>query len=72
VYAEYNLGNPRAKYMIRDGQLKLTYWTHDRPELYDLQADPEEMTNLARLPGHQNIVERLKEKLFAWHRPLES
>ena len=38
VFAEYNLGNPAAKYMIRDGDFKLTYWTHDSPELYDLRT----------------------------------
>jgi choline-sulfatase len=71
VFAEYNLGNPRAKYMIRDGDLKLTYWTHDNPELYNLRSDPEEMTNLALRGEHRKTIDTLKQKLFAWHRPRE-
>jgi choline-sulfatase len=71
VFAEYNLGNPRAKYMIRDGDLKLTYWTHDNPELYNLRSDPEEMTNLALRSEHRKTIDTLKQKLFAWHRPQE-
>jgi len=71
VFAEYNLGNPKAKYMIRDGDLKYTFWTHDIPELYDLKADPHEMSNLAMRPEHQNDAARLKARLFSWHKPAE-
>jgi choline-sulfatase len=72
VFAEYNLRNPQAKYMIRDGYYKFTFWTHDMAELYDLQADPQEMNNLALAPEHTKTVARLKEKLFAWYRPPEA
>jgi choline-sulfatase len=71
VFAEYNLRNPQAKYMIRDGSYKFTFWTHDMPELYDLQADPQEMNNLALAPEHAKTVTHLQEKLFAWYRPPE-
>jgi choline-sulfatase len=57
--------------MIRDGDLKLTYWTHDNPELYNLRSDPEEMTNLALRSEHRKTIDTLKQKLFAWHRPQE-
>jgi choline-sulfatase len=71
VFAEYNLGNPRAKYMIRDGDYKYTFWTHDIAELYNLRTDPEEMDNLALKSEHAAVAARLKAKLFAWHKPPE-
>jgi choline-sulfatase len=69
IYAEYALGSRGAKAMIREGSLKYTYWSHDTPELYDLRTDPEELHNLARDPAHAAAVERLRGRLFAWHRP---
>jgi choline-sulfatase len=72
VYAEYNLGNPRAKYMIRRGDFKYNYYTSDTPELYDLRSDPQEMRNLARQAEYQRKLEELKAQLFAWHRPAEA
>jgi choline-sulfatase len=71
VFSEYDLGNPRAKYMIRDGNLKFTFWTHDMPELYDLQTDPKEMQNLALRSEYRSRVDELKAKLFAWYKPPE-
>jgi choline-sulfatase len=71
IFAEYDLGRPRAKYMIRDGDLKYTFWTHDIAELYDLKADPKEMNNLALKNEHTATAERLKAKLFAWYQPRE-
>jgi choline-sulfatase len=71
VFAEYNLGNPKAKYMIRDGDWKYTFWTHDIPELYNLKTDPKEMSNLAARREHQDDVANLKQKLFSWHKPSE-
>jgi choline-sulfatase len=69
VFAEYSLNNSHAKAMIRDGNLKYTYWTHDTPELYDLSADPEELRNLVNDAAHAGDVARLKAELFAWHKP---
>jgi choline-sulfatase len=71
VFAEYNLRRPQAKYMIRDGDRKYTFWNHDMPELYNLRRDPKEMTNLALQPEYRQHVAALKEKLFAWYRPPE-
>jgi choline-sulfatase len=71
VFAEYNLGNKNAKYMIRDGDLKFSFWTHDIAELYDLRNDPDELVNLALDRKHDATVRRLKEKLFAWYTPPE-
>ena len=72
IFAEYNLGQDGAKYMIRKGEYKYTYWVHDIEELYDLSTDPEERHNLAIHPEHQPKVKQLREELFSWHRPAES
>jgi choline-sulfatase len=69
VYAEYNLGNERAKYMIRRGDFKYNYYKSDMPELYNLRRDPKEMRNLANAPEHRSKVEEMKAQLFTWHRP---
>jgi choline-sulfatase len=69
VFAEFDLGRPGEKYMIRDGDLKYSFWVHDRAELYDLKNDPQEMRNLAARPEHQATVNRFRERLFSWYRP---
>ena len=71
VFAEYDLRNPRAKYMLRRGDYKYTLWTHDMPELYNLRTDPKEMNNLALRSDHQSTVEHLKSELLAWYKPPE-
>lgn len=69
IFAEYALGSRGAKAMIREGSLKYTYWSHDTPELYDLRTDPEELHNLASDPAHAATVDRLRDRLFAFHKP---
>lgn len=72
VFAEYNVGEPSAKYMVRRGDFKYTHWVHDIDELYNLRDDPQEMRNLAADSAHRATVEQLKRELFAWHRPPEA
>ena len=69
VFAEFALQTPRAKYMLRRGDYKYTYWAHDMPELYNLRDDPKEMRNLALDPSQRHQVEQMKAELFAWHHP---
>lgn len=69
VFSEFSLGNSAAKFMIRDGAWKYTYWVDDMPELYDLSSDPEELNNLALVSRFAPKVAELKEKLFAWYTP---
>jgi choline-sulfatase len=44
---------------IRDGRFKLVHCAIDPPQLFDLEADPREMTNLAGDPAHRETFERL-------------
>lgn len=71
VFSEYNLRNTRAKYMIRRGDWKLNYFTHDISELFNLREDPGEMKNLALVPHYKDKMEELKAQLFAWYKPPE-
>ncbi len=71
IYAEFALRSPGAKYMLRSGDYKYSFWVNDMPELYNLREDPREMRNLAILPDHQGRAEELKAELFEWHKPAE-
>jgi choline-sulfatase len=47
---------------IRDGRYKLSLCDADPPMLFDLDADPHELTNLAGDPGHAAVFSALKEQ----------
>ena len=53
--------------MLRDGKYKYirTFVEGEMEELYDLEADPEELTNLAVLPDRSEQVSQLREKANA-------
>jgi choline-sulfatase len=57
--------------MIRRGDWKYNYYTHDIAELYNLHDDPDEMHNLAALPQYKAQGEELKAAIFAWYRSPE-
>jgi arylsulfatase A-like enzyme len=50
--------------MVSDGRFKLSMYTDDRHELYDLQNDPQEEHNLYGRAGHGDIQVRLMETLM--------
>jgi uncharacterized sulfatase len=72
---------PRWKYILylrdvrelADEDFKIQYTLCDYPErdrgdedLFDLDADPYELTNLAAQPGNDALKERLREEVIAW------
>ena len=71
IYSEFALRPPRAKYMIRRGDWKYSYYVNDMPELYNLRDDPREMRNLAMEPAHKGRLDEMQGRLFAWRRPAE-
>jgi len=67
VFAEFDLGTQKPKYMVRQGDWKYCYYKDDMDELYDLGRDPEEMINLAALKNGRGKVREMKARLSDWH-----
>jgi len=69
VFSQYS-GNPTIGDIRRAAitrRHKYVYDPADAPELYDLDADPFEMTNLAADPSHQTLVRELHDECRRWH-----
>ncbi len=60
---ELNL-NPRRSIIIN--RIKLNLTLNDSGELFDLNNDPYEETNLIDSPEYQEIIKSMKEKLIEW------
>ena len=60
AFSEYHAaGSPSASYMLRKGRFKYITYVRFAPELFDLQADPEERTNLAARPDYAATVKEM-------------
>jgi arylsulfatase len=57
--------HPDAK-MVRTRRWKFVYYPEGFAELYDLESDPNEMTNLASDPKHREQVYEMKDRLLHW------
>ena len=59
VLSEYHaMGSTTGAFMIRNGKYKFVYYVKYEPQLFDLEADPEELTDLA---GDSAFAEVIKE-----------
>jgi arylsulfatase A-like enzyme len=73
VFAEfYTLGETRDDFMfvksVRGDRWKLNLWLYDRSELYDLEVDPHEMTNLIDSVAQADVRADLAGRILAWVR----
>jgi choline-sulfatase len=64
AFSEYHaVASQNAYYMLREGQYKYVHFVNADAQLFDLEADPKELLNLADDPEHAAVVDRLKAKL---------
>ncbi|MQY43953.1 sulfatase-like hydrolase/transferase [Epibacterium sp. SM1969] len=54
--------------MVFDGRWKLVCVEGHRPMLYDLDTDPQELTDLGDSPDHADQISRMRDMLFDWSR----
>ena len=66
VFSEYHAtGSTSATYMLRDRRWKYVHFVRHDPQLFDMQSDPHELTNLAALPTHRQRVAEFQRRLAA-------
>jgi choline-sulfatase len=53
----YAAAADRAAFMIRKGKYKYIHYVGYEPELFDLEADPEELESLAADPAYKTVVD---------------
>jgi len=72
VLSEYHgMGSTTAAFAIRRGKYKYVHYVKYPPQLYDLEKDPEEMTDLAADRAHGAIVEECRRRLYALCDPVD-
>lgn len=74
VLSEYHASSSRAgEFMIRHGKWKYVYFVHypDRPQLFDLAADPEELRDRGADPSFEKVRKACDERLRALLDPEE-
>lgn len=62
VYLPFDIHESLSGQAVRNGY----YVPNAKEELYDLEADPQEKTNLAENKEHQHILEELRGKVERW------
>ena len=64
VFSEYHAaGGVSAAYMLRQGRYKYIHYVGFEPELFDLQQDPEEITDLAGRADMASVIALFEQKL---------
>ncbi|MEM1274487.1 MAG: sulfatase-like hydrolase/transferase [Pseudomonadota bacterium] len=64
VFSEYHaVGAVSGAFMLRKGKWKYHYYSGFPPELFDLEADPEEETDLAPNPAFRTVVDDMQRAL---------
>ncbi|MEF2246729.1 sulfatase-like hydrolase/transferase [Paenibacillus sp. IITD108] len=65
VFSEYHgHGTTNSMYMIRKGKYKYIYYPNNPPQLFNLETDQREMTNLAEQQSCRDIVQQLHSELL--------
>ena len=65
VMSQYHAtGAATGAFMIRKGPFKYVYYAGMPPQLFDLDADPEETDDLVGRPACEGVVSEMKKKLL--------
>ena len=66
AFSEYHaVGSITGVFMVRFGRYKYVHYEGFRPQLFDLESDPLETRDLARLPGHEAVLAEGDRRLRA-------
>jgi choline-sulfatase len=66
ILCEYHAtGAATGAFMIRKGRFKFVYYAGMRPQLFDLDADPQETRDLAQEPGYRGLAADCERELRA-------
>ncbi len=72
VLSEYHgMGSTTGAFAIRAGRYKYVHYVKYPPQLFDLEADPEEMVDLAGQPECRQVLEDCRRRLLAVCDPVE-
>lgn len=72
VLSEYHgMGSTTAAFMIRVDQYKYVHYVKYKPQLFDLESDPDEIHDLSARPEMAEILAKCREKLYALLDPEE-
>jgi choline-sulfatase len=58
------MGSATGAFMIRHGHYKYVHYVGYPSQLFDLQADPEELTDLAVNPAYSQVLEDCRQRLY--------
>lgn len=67
----HGVGFPGAWYMLSNKKYKYIYYERDRPSLFDMEADPKEMKDLALDPAYANKVKEFEKQLYSMLDPVK-
>ena len=66
VLSEYHgMGSTTGAFMIRHGKYKYVHYVAYPPQLFDLERDPEELTDLAHDPQYAGVIAECRARLYA-------
>ncbi|MBI4203672.1 MAG: sulfatase-like hydrolase/transferase [Betaproteobacteria bacterium] len=72
VLSEYHgMGSTTGAFMIRHGQYKYVHYVAYRPQLFDLETDPEELRDLAQDSRYAAVLAECRARLHAICDPAE-
>lgn len=64
VLSEYHaVGSKHGAYMLRNRQYKYVHYVNERPQLFDLQHDPDECHDLALSDDHRQVIQGFDQEL---------